>query len=140
DIPVLVFVDRMLKRDASGAGTKLRLLCVDRATGATVYRNDDLPDISGGQIRIRAHRGEEAAVDFEMTAKTIRLKFSDEPRSPEPPANDLVEAPRKSFGRGLWGVGRRMSNALQEVLKNPGGSDSGSDDGGAGGGDPLDDD
>ncbi|MGD9636379.1 MAG: PQQ-binding-like beta-propeller repeat protein, partial [Pirellulales bacterium] len=42
DIPVLVFVDRMLKRDASGAGTKLRLLCVDRATGATVYRNDDL--------------------------------------------------------------------------------------------------
>lgn len=120
DIPVLVFIDRLLKRDANGAGTKLRLLCVDRATGATVYRNDDMPDISGGQIRIRANRGETAAVDFEMTAKTIRLTFTNEPRSPEPPANDLVEAPRKSLGRGLWGVGRRMGNALQDVLKNPG--------------------
>lgn len=141
DIPVLVFVDRLLKRDANGAGTKLRLLCIDRATGATVYRNDDLPDISGGQMRIRASRGEEAAVDFEMTAKTIRLTFSDEPRSPEPPANDLVEAPRKSLGRGLWGVGRRMSSALQEVLKNPGRSGSGSDEDGFGGGeDPLDND
>jgi hypothetical protein len=79
-----------------------------------------LPDISGGQIRIRAVRDEQDAVDLEMTAKTIRLTFTDEPRSPEPPANDLVEAPRKSLGRGLWGVGRRMGNVLQDVLQNPG--------------------
>lgn len=120
DIPVLVFVDRVLKRDQNGAGTKLRLLCIDRATGATVHRNDDLPDVSGGQMRIRASRGDVAAVDFEMTAKTIRLTFTDEPRAPAPPANDLVEAPRKSLGRGLWGVGRRMGSALQDVLKSSG--------------------
>lgn len=125
DIPVLVFIDRLLKRDASGAGTKLRLLCVDRTTGATVYRNDDLADISGGQIRIRASRGETAAIDFEMSAKTIRLTFTDEPRSPEPPANDLVEAPRKNSGSGLWGVGQRMGSALQDVLKNSGRSTGG---------------
>jgi len=141
DIPVLVFVDRLLKRDANGAGTKLRLLCIDRTTGATVYRNDDLPDVSGGQMRIRASRGETATVDFEMSARTIRLTFTDEPRSPEPPANDLVEAPRKSLGRGLWGVGRRMGNALQDVLKNPGRVPVGADDDLFGNGEnPLDDD
>lgn len=130
DLPVLVFVDRLLKRDANGSGTKLRLLCVDRATGATVYRNDELPDISGGQMRIRANRTEQDAVDFEMTAKTIRLTFTDEPRSPEPPANDLVEAPRKSLGRGLWGVGRRMGSALQDVLTKRARAARGDGDGG----------
>ncbi len=127
DVPVLVLVDRLLKRDANGSGTKLRLLCLDRATGATIYRNDELPDISGGQFRVRTTRDETASVDIEMTAKTIRLKFTESPRSPEPPANDLVEAPRKSLGRGLWGVTRRMGNALQDALKNPGGNLPGSD-------------
>ena len=57
-----------------------------------------------------------------MTAKTIRLTLSEQPRSPEPPANDLVEAPRKSLGRGLWGVTRRMGNALQDVIQKSGGT------------------
>lgn len=136
DIPVLVFVDRVVKRDAGGSGTKLRLLCIDRNTGATVYRNDDLPDTSGSQFRIRATRGASPYVDIEMTAKTIRLKLSDQPKSPEPPANDLVEAPRKSLGRGLWGVTRRMGSVLQDVIQKtgrPGGGLELGDDAGAGG-------
>jgi outer membrane protein assembly factor BamB len=127
DIPLLVFVDRVVKRDAGGSGTKLRLLCLDRDTGATIYRNDDLPDTSGGQFRIRATRGAAPAVDIEMNAKTIRFRMSNEPRSPEPPANDLVEAPRKSLGRGLWGVTRRMGSVLQDVIQNSGGQGSGVD-------------
>ncbi len=126
DIPLLIFVDRLVKRDRNGSGTKLRLLCLDRATGATVYRSDELPDTAGGQFRIRTTRGKEASVDVEMSAKTIRFTFTDEPRSPEPPANDLVEAPRKSLGRGLWGVTRRMGSVLQDVLQNSGGTDRGS--------------
>ena len=143
DIPLLVFVDRVVKRDAGGSGTKLRLLCLDRDTGATVYRNDDLPDTSGGQFRIRATRGAAPAIDIEMTAKTIRLKMSDEPRSPEPPANDLVEAPRKSLGRGLWGVTRRMGSVLQDVIQNSGGQGPGIDldnESGAGNEGQIDDD
>ena len=80
-------------------------------------------------MRIRAVRDEQDAVDLEMTAKTIRLTFTDSPRSPEPPANDLVEAPRKSLGRGLWGVGRRMGSVLQDVLQNPGRAGQGVDGG-----------
>ena len=143
DIPFLVFVDQQVKRDANDNGTKLRLICLDKATGATVYRNDELPATSGGQFRVRATHDPSPSVDVEMTAKTIRLKFSDLPRSPEPPANDLVEAPRKSLGRGLWGVGRRMGSVIQDVIQNPGGAGRGSNAPNAAGDDPteqLDDD
>jgi hypothetical protein len=143
EIPMLVFVDRVVKRDAGGSGTKLRLLCIDRNTGATVYRNDDLPDTSGSPFRIRATRGAAPYVDIEMTTKTIRLKLSDQPRPPEPPANDLVEAPRKSLGRGLWGVTRRMGSVLQDVIQNtgrPGGGLELGDDAGDGAGEGNDDD
>ena len=122
DIPFLVFVDRVAKRDEGGAGTKLRLLCVDKETGATVYRNDELPDTSGNQFRIRASRDVPPAVNIEMSTKTIRLRFTDEPRSPEPPVNDLVEAPRKSLGRGLLGVGRRIGSVIQGVIQDPSGT------------------
>ena len=33
DIPILVFVDRQSKRDASGQSNNARLLCLDKATG-----------------------------------------------------------------------------------------------------------
>jgi outer membrane protein assembly factor BamB len=122
DSPILVFVDRLVKRDAGGANATLRLLCLDKQTGATVYRNDDLADTPGGQFRIRASHEEPAAVTIEMSTKTIRLRLTDEPRPPEPPANDSVEAPRKSLGRGLWGVGRRMGSVIQGVIKDPAGT------------------
>jgi hypothetical protein len=122
DIPLLVFVDRQLKRDAGGGGSQLRLLCLDKQTGATVYRNDALPDTAGGHFRVRAAHGEPRSVGVEMSARTVRLAFSERPRAPEPPANDLVEAPRKSLGRGLWGVGQRMGDVIQGAIRNPAGT------------------
>ncbi len=122
DAPFLVFVDRLVKRNANGAGATLRLLCLDKRTGATVYRNDDLADTPGGQFRIRASHDDPASVTIEMSTKTIRLRLTDQPRSPEPPANDSVEAPRKSLGRGLWGVGQRMGSIIQDKIRDPTGT------------------
>ncbi|HMO87451.1 MAG TPA: hypothetical protein PKC18_21270, partial [Lacipirellulaceae bacterium] len=80
DIPLLVFVDRVAKRDAAGGGQQLRLLCIDKQTGATVYRNDDLPDTSGSHFRIRAARGDPRTMSIEMSTRTVRFTFTDEPR------------------------------------------------------------
>jgi hypothetical protein len=122
DSPLLIFVDRQLKRDAGGSGAKLRLLCLDRLTGSAASRNDDLPDTSSTkQVRIRASREEPPTVTVEMSTKTVRLVLTDRPRPPEPPANDLVEAPRKSQGRGLWSIGQRMGSAIQDVMQDPDG-------------------
>ncbi len=119
ELPILVFVDRLLKRDAGGAGAKLRLLCLDKQTGATIYRNDHLPDTSGSNFRIHTAHDKSPIVIIDTSAQSIRLTFTDEPRSPEPPANDLVEAPRKNLGRGLWGVGWKMlQDGMRPVSRN----------------------
>jgi outer membrane protein assembly factor BamB len=122
DLPLLMFVDHVQKRDATNTGAQLRMLCLDKRTGATVYRNDDLPATAGQQLRIRAANDKPPAVTIEMSARTVRLEFLDRPRPPEPPANDLVEAPRKTLGRGLWGVARRMGDRIQGAIQNPGGA------------------
>jgi outer membrane protein assembly factor BamB len=122
DVPLLMFVDHVQKREATNTGAQLRLLCLDKRTGATVYRNDDLPATAGQQFRVRAAHDMPPTVNIEMSTRTVRLEFSDRPRPPEPPANDLVEAPRKTLGRGLWGVARRMGDRIQGAIQNPGGA------------------
>jgi hypothetical protein len=97
-------------------------LCLDKQTGQTVFRDDELPDTAGGHFRIFAERGEQPTISIEMSTRTARLMLTDEPRPPGPPANDDVEAARRSLGRGLWEVGRRMGDVLQEALQNPGGT------------------
>lgn len=123
NIPLLVLVDREERRDASAGGSShLRLLCLDKRTGQSVFRDDDLPDTAGGHFRILAERGAAPTVTIEMSTRTVRLSLSDRPRPPEPPANDAVEAARKSLGRGLWDVGRKMGDVIQEAWQNPGGT------------------
>jgi outer membrane protein assembly factor BamB len=122
DVPLLMFVDRETTRSSTDQRSQLRLLCLDKRTGATVYRNDALPDTAGGQFSVRAVAGEEPEVQIEMSARTIHLAFSELPRSPEPPANDRVEAARRDSGGGLLGVAERMGQAIQGAIQNPAGT------------------
>jgi len=120
DIPLLVFADRQLIRNStSGGGSQLRVLCLDRRTGQTVYRNDALPDTSVTRFRIRGETDSRPIVDVEMSAGKIQLTMTDRPRPPQPPANDDLEAPRTTAERGLRGVGQQVSNALRGALERP---------------------
>jgi hypothetical protein len=120
DLPLLLFADRKLVRDAArGGGSQLRLLCLDKRTGRTEYRNDSLPDTSITRFRVRGQRDEAATVAVEMSAGKIQLALTDKPRPPQPPANDDLEAPREIEQRGLRGIGERMSGALRGALENP---------------------
>jgi outer membrane protein assembly factor BamB len=120
-IPFLIFMDRYTTSDGiRGAKRRLRLLCLDKRTGATVYRNDELPDMPVMRLRIHGDRGESPQVTVETNAGTIRLALSDRPRPPRPPANDELEASRQDKDRGLMGVGQRMGAALRgTILQNP---------------------
>jgi hypothetical protein len=118
EIPLLVFGDRKLVRDAqSGGGSQIRVLCLDRRTGQTVYRNDALPDTSVARFRVRSERQSEPIVALEMSAAKIQLTFTDNPRPPQPPANDDLEAPPPAEEGGLRAIGRRMSGALRSALQ-----------------------
>jgi len=117
EIPLLVFAEQKMTRDAaSGGGARLRLLCLDRRTGQTVYRNENLPATSAGRFRIRADRTA-AAVVLDTTAGKIQLTLTDRPRPPQPPANDDLESAREISERGLRGIGERLSGALRDALE-----------------------
>jgi len=123
EIPLLVFADRKMVRDpATGGGWQLRVLCIDQRTGQTVYRNDKLPDTSIVNFRIRGEPGASSggsAVAVELNAGKIQLAMTDRPRPPRPPVNDDLETLRDDGERGLRGIGKRMSGALQGALENP---------------------
>jgi outer membrane protein assembly factor BamB len=126
DIPLLVFVDRKLNRKAMAGGTpQIRILCIDKDTGRTIYRNDELRLSTVNRLRIRAERQATPAVVVEMNGAEVYLTASDRPRPPQPPANDDLELPRTGAERGLMEVGRRMVGAVQDALeKQPDGDRS----------------
>ncbi len=134
DIPFLVFADRQMSGEGAGGGKwNMRLLCLDKQTGETVYRNDKLPDAAVTRFRIRG------SVDFgELTqpdlaevsgpdpshmvtmhtnAGTIQLTMTNRPRPPRPPANDDLEVTPAERQRGLVGLGERMGTALRGAIE-----------------------
>lgn len=117
EIPFLVFAEQKMTRDAAaGGGARLRVLCLDKRTGQTVYRNENLPATSAGRFRIRADRTASTVVLETATGK-IQLTVTDRPRPPQPPTNDDLESAREISERGLRGIGERLSGALREALE-----------------------
>jgi outer membrane protein assembly factor BamB len=118
DIPFLVFADRQMSTEAPGSGrSTMRLLCLDKRTGETVYRNDQLPDAVVTRFRIRGERDARQMVTMHTNAGTIQLTMTDGPRPPRPPANDDLEAVPEKRERGLVKLGERMGAALRGTIE-----------------------
>ncbi len=122
-VPFLIFADFKTSRDApSGNRTQLRLLCLDKGTGRTVYRSEDLPANTPTRFRVRGERDGDPSVSIETSSGKIILSMTDGPRPPQPPANDDLESARQTAQRGLIGLGERM---LRGALETPRGQDPG---------------
>jgi outer membrane protein assembly factor BamB len=119
DIPFLVFAERQSPRDASTPNLPIRVLCLDKRTGQTVYRKDSLLDAPVPRFRVRGEVDTRPTVALETSAGKILLTMTDRPRPPKPPTNDDLEAPREIAERGLRALGQRFSNALQKALQKP---------------------
>ena len=120
DIPFLVFADRQMQRDAmNGSSSQLRVLCLDRRTGQTVYRNDAIPETAVVRFRVRGEADSRPAVAVELGTSKIRLTMTDTPRPPQPPGNDDLEAPREIVERGLPAIGQRMWGAFRGAMDKP---------------------
>jgi hypothetical protein len=118
EIPLLIFADRQMSNEAPGGGKwNMRLLCLDKQTGETVYRNDRLPDANVSRFRIRGEHDPTHMVTMHTNAGTIQLTMTDRQRPPRPPANDDIEAEPAQRERGLVGLGERMGAGLWGTLK-----------------------
>jgi hypothetical protein len=95
----------------------MRLLCLDKQTGETVYRNDRLPDAAVTRFRIRGERDPRQMVTMHTNSGTVQLTMTDRPRPPRPPANDDLEAEPEKRERGLVKLGERMGAALRGTIE-----------------------
>jgi hypothetical protein len=119
DLPFLVFADRQQAHNAPNETTaQLRVLCLDKRTGETIYRNDRLPDTAIPRFRVEAEREPRPQVTLEMGGAKLLLTMTDRPRPPQPPANDDLEATREIVERGIRGIGARLGGALRGALEN----------------------
>ncbi len=132
DLPILLFVNVTQRRDSRGGRAGLSMLVLEKATGRTLYRADNLPntggsylvvhevgkdseDESGKEATEKEAAGKEAAdkvasreVAIEMTARAIRLNFTSQPRPPQPPALAEVEAASEKGSKGLFGILKKL--------------------------------
>jgi hypothetical protein len=118
DVPFLIFVDRQQGRSSNETTAQIRVLCLDKRTGESVYRKDKLPDSAIPRFRVEAEQLPRPKVSIEMGAAKLLLTMTDRPRPPQPPANDDLEASREIVERGIRGIGARLGGALRGALEN----------------------
>lgn len=130
DSPILTFVCRQVGRDSVGhngighnrgkAKDALRMLCLDKASGRSVYRSDKRKKTPDGQVRILVEHGlvehgAQPSVSIRTLAEEIRLSLTDEPISPEPPAQFVVED-HKEPSSSLMELGHKVGKELLDAL------------------------
>jgi outer membrane protein assembly factor BamB len=103
DLPFIMFAGQ-LHRDNSGSRPISTVFALDKSTGRTILRADDLPPNNGGQCVARISDAEQHQATIEMSGKTILLQFTDEARPPEPPSLAEVEVEAKSGWDGVIGI------------------------------------
>ena len=118
ELPFLVFGDRAPVRSSPNESTtQLRLLCIDKRTGATVYRNDQLPDSGVARFRTEATDSPRPQVTVEIGTSKVQLTLTDRPRPPQPPMNDDLETVREAVDRGIRGLGAQLGGAFRNAME-----------------------
>ena len=109
DLPVIAFAGTVNHhRTKSGGRAATSLLLLEKASGRLLYHSDTLPHAGGSYCRLRQADPQDAIVDVEMPSRTIRLKFTDEPRPPEPAALVGGEYKMREESTGLLGIGLKL--------------------------------
>ncbi len=116
--PLLVFASRVMRQDTNGNQTNLKVLCLEKVSGRSVYRNPSRPDTLRGEFRIQIERGHRPSVAIRTSAQEIRLELTETPRPPEPPAQHLAET-RLGTSGGLWELGRKVGREIVDAFDNP---------------------
>ena len=112
-MPVLVCISQKEERKGNQREYKTRLLVLDKRTGKSLLRNDEIPHRLTRPPAIRVEHGTSPSVEIDFHQSTVaRLEFTNQPTPPEPVALAEVEGVSRKASSGLWGLGRRLGNAL----------------------------
>jgi len=93
------------------------MLLLEKSSGRLLFRDENLPSSRNNYCSMRAtgpgrlddgDDGDGNEVVIETSSQTIRLKFTEKKRPPEPPATMNVEPKQKKGQAGLLGIGKKL--------------------------------
>jgi len=112
DAPVIAFVGNVSRRNNRGSQKSISMLLLEKASGRVLFQEENLRSSTGNYCSMRASISEDNPSDnevvIETSGQTVRLKFTDQKRAPEPPAMIDVETKDKKGQKGLLGIGKKL--------------------------------
>lgn len=111
DAPVITFVGSMRRTDTNVQAQSITMLLLEKSSGRVLYAEDKLPQ-SPNLFAVTAN-GESQEVMIEMVSRLIRLKFTDAPRPPEPPATHEALPAEKEGASGLFRIIQQFGRGAQ---------------------------
>ncbi len=106
DLPVIAFAGLVRRQDNHGTKYLVGLKLLEKSTGRLLFEDDRLPQSSPLLLRSIDARPDEVLV--EMPGRQIRLRFTDQPRPPEPPAMRDALRTDETGSRGLQKIGQKF--------------------------------
>ncbi len=111
DLPMITFAGNIVRRDKQGSKREIGLMLLEKSTGRMLFHQDNLPPSAHYcLVHVSDDDPDEAVV--EMINRRIRLKFTDQPRPPEPPAMSQVQRNAGQGSKGLKKIGENLLRGL----------------------------
>lgn len=107
--PALVFISRQESRQGNKQGGHTRVLVLDKRTGRSLLREDELHDADNAPWAMRIDQAAEPTVSLDLRHTLVTLRFTEAPRPPEPVALADVEGVTKGPSSGLFGILQKLS-------------------------------
>ncbi len=106
--PALVFISQKEDHTSNQRRVTTRLLCLDKRNGRSLVRKDRLQEPESKPWSMRIDHSGNPKVSIDLWHTMVTLRFTDEPRPPEPVALADVESNTRPQRTGLISIGRRI--------------------------------
>ncbi len=107
DSPVIVFASTHTRQDANASRQLVDMLLLEKSSGRVLFSEEGLPQSPNHCVTVVNSATDEVFV--EMINRLVRLKFTDEPRAPEPPASFEATPSDKEGPKGIFGILEKFS-------------------------------
>jgi outer membrane protein assembly factor BamB len=110
DVPIITFVGNNRRQDSNGTQQLVNIMLLEKSTGRILFAEDSLPpSVNHCVVTANADSHE---VFVEMVNRLVRLKFTDAPRPPEPPATfEAIPADREG-PKGLYRILQKFGGGV----------------------------
>jgi hypothetical protein len=102
DAPIITFAGSHTTQGVNGSSNLISILLLEKSSGRVLVSEDNLPQAPYYfAVNCNAESNE---VLIELVNRFVRLKFTDAPRPPEPPATYEASPGEKEGPKGIYGI------------------------------------